>query len=169
MKRIVSISIVMFLVFSSLTSFSQKTKFGHIDSNKLFTIMPEKEQATQEVQKYAKELEDQLAQMQAELQKKYEAYQALGTDAGDLVKQTKEKELQDLNQRIQTFSQTAQQDLSKKEQDLLKPIYDKIKAAIQVVGEKGSYTYVYDASTLLYINKNSNDLFEAVKTELGIK
>ncbi|MBI5219007.1 MAG: OmpH family outer membrane protein [Bacteroidia bacterium] len=167
MKRLIKISLTVFFVFCLFNSYSQK--FGHIDANKLFSVMPEKGKATEELQGYSKQLEDELMKMQDELKKKYDEYQA-GTDKmSDLIKQTKEKELQDLNQRIQNYQQQAQQDLQKKEQELMQPLYEKIRKAIKDVGEENKFMYIYDTSILLYYSNDSKDVFDLVKNKLGIK
>lgn len=144
-------------------------KFGHIDANKLFTVMPEKEKATKELQDYSKQLEEELMKMQDELKKKYDDYQAGADKMSDLIKQTKEKELQDLNTRIQNYQQQAQSDLQKKEQDLMQPIYEKIRKAIKDVGEEKKFMYIFDVAVLLHYSNESTDVFDLVKTKLGIK
>jgi outer membrane protein len=167
MKRIARTALTLIFVLFLMNSYAQK--FGHIDANKLFTIMPEKEKASQELQDYSKQLEDELLKMQDELKKKYDDYQANGDKMSDLIKQTKEKEMQDLNQRIQNYQTQAQQDLQKKEQELMAPIYEKIRKAIKDVGEENKFMYIYDTSILLYYSNDSKDVFDLVKNKLGIK
>ena len=41
----------------------------------------------------------------------------------DAVKQIRQQELQEMNQRIQLFYQTAEQDIQKKQQELLTPVH----------------------------------------------
>ncbi len=168
MKRIVRLSLIVLFAFFVANTNAQKN-FGHIDANKLFTVMPEKEKASAELQDYSKQLETELTKMQDELKKKYDDYQANGDKMSDLIKQTKEKELQDLNTRIQSYQQQAQQDLQKKEQELMQPIYEKIRKAIKEVGEEKKFTYIFDVAVLLHYSSESTDVFDLVKTKLGIK
>ncbi len=167
MKKIVSTVFTFVLIALFCSAFAQK--FGHIDANKLFTVMPEKDKATNELTEYSKQLEGELMKMQDELKKKYDEYTAGADKMSDLIKQTKEKELQDLNQRIQNYQQQAQQDLAKKEQDLMQPIYEKIRKAIKDVGEEKKFMYIFDTSILLHYSNESTDVFDLVKTKLGIK
>lgn len=91
-------------------------------------------------------------------------------DYTDLIKQTKQKELQDLNQRIQDFQTQAQTDFQKKNEDLTKPINEKAKKAIDKVAKTKGYKMVLDASGgLLLYSEPADDIFGAVKAELGIK
>jgi len=171
MKKLILTGLIS-LFLLNITGFSQaKLKFGHVNSNDLFALMPEKNTAQQALQDYSKQLEDQLVAMQDELQKKYTDYQANQATLTDVVKKTKEEELQTMQQRIQTFQANAQDELQKKEQELLKPIIDKAKKAIEDVSKENGYTYVFDTGTgvLLYWPKDSDDILPLVKTKLGIK
>ena len=170
MKNI-GLALVIILAFS-LSGFSQsKLKFGHLNSNDLFALMPEKEAAQKTLQEYSKQLEDQLVAMQDELEKKYNDYTANSATLSDMIKKTKEEELTSMQQRIQTFQQSAQTELQKKESELLQPIIEKAKKAIEEVSKENGYTYVFDTGTgtLLYWPKDSDDILPLVKTKLGIK
>lgn len=161
------------LLMSSIvaTGFSQqKIKLGHLNSNELLEAMPEKAKAQKSLQDYSKQLEDQLVAMQDELEKKYNEYLEKKDTFTDLIKKNKEEELTSLQQRIQTFQSNAQQDLQKKEQELLKPIIDKAKKAIEEVAKENGYTYIFDTGTgvLLYFPKDSDDILPLVKKKLGI-
>ena len=84
------------------------------------------------------------------------------------VKEVKEKELMDLQNRIQEFQQSADDKMGKKRQELFKPILDKAQKAIKDVGSEGGYDYIFDGGQLLYA-KDSENIVPAVKAKLGIK
>jgi len=167
-----TIGIIIIMVLSmSLTSFGQgKLKFGHINSNDLLAIMPEKDVAQKAIQDYARQLENQLLEMQTELEKKYSDYLANQESYSNMIKQTKEEELVSLQQRIQNFQHSAQMELQKKEGELLQPIIDKAQKAIDDVSKENGYTYVFDTGTgaLLYWPKDSDDILPLVKKKLGV-
>ena len=168
MKKTLVLLFVALIALGS-NSFAQKQKFGHIDSNELLSVLPERDSAQAELEKYAKELDDQLKLMQNELDKKYTDYDSNKASYSAIVRKTKEEELMGMQQRIQAFQQNAQQDLQQKESDLLKPIYEKIQNAIKEVGDENAFTYVYDTATLLYYSDASIDVLPMVKTKLGVK
>jgi len=168
MKKILFLLVVVI----SLSSFGQgKQKFGHINSNDLLQAMPENKQAQDALQQHSKELENQLMAMQAELEQKYNDYLAKKDSLSTLIQQTKEAELNDLNTRIQSFQQTAQQDLQTKQSELLKPIIEKARNTIREISKEKGYTYVFDTSTgaLVYWPEDSDDLLPLVKAKLGIQ
>lgn len=166
------IALIALLLFVSTATFAQsKGKFGHLNSNDLLDVMPEKAAAEKTIQDYAKQMETQLLEMQTELEKKYNDYTANQTTYSEVVRKTKEEELMSMQQRIQSFQQTAQTELQKKEQELLKPIIEKAQKAISDVAKENGYTYVFDTGvgSLLYWPKETDDLLPLVKTKLGIK
>ena len=171
MKNLTKIVIIIFLVGFTTGSFAQKKqKFGHIDSNELLKLMPGRDSAMAKIQDYAKTLDNQLKGMQSELETKYQTYQANEANMTDLIKQTNQKELQDIQARIEAFQGSAQDELTKKQDELLKPIIDKAKTAIEKVGKDNQYTYIFDAGigVLLYSDP-TEDILPMVKVELGLK
>jgi len=170
MKNLTKIVIIIFLVGFTTVSFAQKKqKFGHIDSNELLKLMPGRDSAMNKITEYAKTLENQLKGMQSELETKYQTYLANEKDYTELIKQTQQKELQDIQARIEAFQTSAQDELEKKQNELLKPIIDKAKAAIEKVGKDNQYTYIFDAGmgVLLYSDP-TEDILPMVKKELGL-
>lgn len=166
MKKLFVIVCVSLFAFGT---FAQKTKFGHVDSNAIFSVMPEKDEASKAVEQYAVTLETQLRTLNQELEGKYNDYMANQETMSPSIKQMKEEELMNLQQRIQAFQVRAQEDMQAKELELLEPIYTKIQDAIKEVGEEGGYIYIFDQSTLLYHSSESMDITPLVKTKLGIK
>ena len=165
MKKILLLSLT-FLI--SISSFSQN-KFGYIDSQELLLLMPERKTAEEEVQTFAKSLESQLQAMTSEYQQSVQEYQANEATYTDLVKQDKVTEITGLEQRIQSFQQNAQQALQSKEQELLEPILQKARQAIEDVASEGGYTYIFDKSvgSILYV-KESENILDKVKKKLKL-
>jgi outer membrane protein len=155
------------IISSAYTATAQK--IAHVNLDSLISIMPESKTAQQSVQDYAKQLEQQVTAMQTELQTKYADYQEKSKDMAEVVKASKEKELNDLNQRIQDFQQQAQADYQKKSAELSKPVYEKAKKAIDVVAKENAYKYVLDTSTgLVLYNEPADDIIALVIKKLGI-
>jgi outer membrane protein len=166
MKKIVkSVAIVALTVGSVVMA--QAQKIAHIQLDSLITMMPESKVAQELAQSYLKDLEKQVATMETELQTKYQDYMANGQTQPDLVKQAKEKELQDLNKRIEDFKASAQQDYQRKYGEMSKPIYDKAKKGIDLVAKENGYKYVLDTSTgnVLY-SEAAEDILQLVKKKL---
>lgn len=171
MKRIIVIATAVFLMFS-INAFAQtgKVKLGHVNSEELLKIMPGRDSAETKYKSYAKSIETQFQTMQAELESKYQDYQANSSTMSALIKQMKEKEITDLQKRIQDFQMSAQEDMEGKEKELLQPMIDKAKKAVEDVAKENGYTYVFDTSlgVLLYSDPGDN-ILPLVKKKLGIQ
>ena len=79
--------------------------------------------------------------------------------------------MMDLQQRIGEFQQIAQQDIEKKQNELLQPILQKANEAVKKVASAGGYTAVFDTSlnALAYYDEAAiTDIEPAVRAELGI-
>ncbi len=162
--------ILLIALFAGVSFSQQKLKFGHLNSNDLLEAMPERLSAQKTLQDFTKQLEDQLVTMQEELEKKYNEYLEKKDNMTELIRKNKEEELMSIQQRIQTFQTNAQQELQKKEQELIKPIIDKAKKAIEDVAKEQGYTYIFDTGSgaILYFPKESDDILPLVKKKLGI-
>ncbi|MEZ5046652.1 MAG: OmpH family outer membrane protein [Chitinophagaceae bacterium] len=145
-------------------------KIGYISSDELIASMPEAKKASEEIEKLTKSYQDQLVAMQKEMETKYKAYEAGVKTMTEAMRDVKEKELQDLQKRMESTSQTAQDKIAAKREELLKPITDKADKAIQAVAKSKGYTMVFDSSAggLVYAT-DADNLIEAVKAQLGIK
>lgn len=171
MNKLVKIFAIVICVFSLNTASAQTAiKFGHIESNKLMSIMPEMKKAQDDLQKQATEMDTQMQSMRAEYEKLVKAYQDGEKTMSELVKQTKIKEIQDAEQRIQTFTQYAQKSLQEKREEMMKPIIEKANEAIKAIGEEKGFVYVFDlsAGNILYYSAASVDILPFVKKKLGI-
>jgi len=166
MKKLI-FSLAILLTVS--TAFAQQ-KIGYINSDELLVSMPEAKKADAEISAYAKTFQDQLASMQKELETKYKAYEAGVKTMTDATKEVKEKELNDLQNRIQSTQQSAEEKIASKRQELLKPITEKADAAIQAVAKEKGYSYIFDANAggIIYALPSDN-IIKEVKTKLGIK
>jgi outer membrane protein len=171
-KRIVLLFITP-LLFLSVNSFSQVTyKFGHTNISDLIPKMAEYDSAQLKLQKYIKTIQDRSEQMQVELNKKYQAYLVKKDSLTDIIKQSNESELNEMNQRIQQFNENAKQDVQKQQAQLLQPIYDKVTKTIEDIAKENKLIYVFDTpqgGVILYHSSESLDLTPLVKKKLGIK
>lgn len=171
MKKLFFYSVLLFLTFSmSVPAFAQsKVKLGHIDSNELMEMMPGRDTAQLQLEAFAKSLEEQLKIMSAEFETKYQEYLANEATYLEPIKQAKQKELVDLQNRITEFQTQAQTLLTEKEGELIQPLIDKAKKAIEDVAKEKGYTYIFDTGigALIYY-QDSDDILPLVKAKLGI-
>ncbi len=168
MKQIAKGTLLTILTFCFL-SVAHSQKIAHLDFDSLISMMPETKKATEAAQEYLKGLEMELMKMQNEFQSKYQDYQEKGNQMTELIKKSKEAELQQLQTRIQEFQGQAETDYKRKNAELTEPIIKKAKKAIDMVAKEGGYKYVLDTSkerTSVLYNESSDDILMAVKRKL---
>lgn len=148
-----------------------QVKIAHVNTAEILDAMPDKAKAEKSLEKYYGELQSQLETMAKEYQTKMQDYEANQATMSNLVKQSKEKEIVDLQTRITQFQANAENEFENKRAELLKPILDKIQNAINAVGKEKDYTYMLDLATgaAVYVGDNAVDATKDVKSKLGIK
>ena len=156
-------------VLLALPMLASAQKFGHINSQELFTQMPEVAQVKLKMDTIQSQYESQVTSMTEEIQKKYQDYQAQEATMTDAIKQVRQQELQEMQQRLQQFYQIAEQDIQRQQQELLAPVHEKMTKAIKAVGEREGYTYIFDSAAMVHIGDDAKDVTSDVKKELGIK
>ena len=144
-------------------------RVAHINSNELLMVMPERDSIQKELEAYKVQLETQLRTMSTEYEAKVAEYQQNQQTWPEIVKQSKVKEITEIEGRIGEFQQSAQGDLQTKEQQLIAPLLERAEKAIKEVAEQNGYTYVLDTSSgsILYF-PDSLDLLPQVKKHLQI-
>ena len=144
-------------------------KFGYVNTQELFMLMPELKDVQARMDSLNKQYENLLMQMQEEYQKKLQDYQQKQNTMPEAMRQIQEEELYSMQQRLQTTYQTAQQDVQQKRTEFLKPVHERMGKAIQDVGAANNYTYIFDSAAAVYIAPDADNVMPLVKTKLGIK
>ena len=165
MKKINYLLILSFFI-SSFYLNGQELKIGYTNVEYILSFLPETKQVQSEVQAYGTQLQNQLQS------KITDAFQKTAATMTDLVRADKQEELQNLQASIQKFQNEAQTSIAQKEQDLFKPLFEKISNAINVVSERENFSHVFSAGVpgvdvLLYA-RPTDDISSLVLTELGI-
>jgi len=158
--------LILALVFPMIAS---AQKFGHINSNEVFYQMPELTNVEDSITKLQNRYRTELQTYYEEYQKKIEDYQKNSSTMTDMGREMAEKDIQQIQERIEMFQQQAAQEVQQKQQDLLAPIREKLQNAIKAVGEAKGLTYVFDSASLLYVAPSATDITKDVKAKLGLK
>jgi outer membrane protein len=147
-----------------------QVKLGYVNISQLVQSMPETKTIQEQVNAYSKQFLDQLTTMNNELQTKAKDYEAHKASMSDAARAAAETELGDLQKRLQGYSNTSQQQVETKSNELAKPLFDKVRAAVTVVAKEKGYTYVINtAQTDLVVSPPGDDLTAEAKAKLGIK
>ena len=130
--------------------------------------LPERADAQASIEAAAAEYETEVTRMRSELETKFADYQAKAGTWPDAIRQQKERELQQLDAGLQEFGATIQNDLAQMEQQLLAPMIERVRKAIEEVGKEQGITYIFDISTGVTVYNGGEDVTDMVKTKLGM-
>ncbi|MGX5819978.1 OmpH family outer membrane protein [Chitinophaga lutea] len=171
MKKYVIIAFVAITGFCSVKANAQ-SKIAHINATALIEAMPETKKAQTDIQAYAatfeKDSKSLIDAYNAKI-KQFEEELAKNPTMSDAMKEVKTREVQEAQRRIQEFQNVAQEKIEQKQNEVLKPVYDKARKAIEDVAKEKGYNYVIDSSQgSLLVSPAGDDILAAVKTKLGV-
>lgn len=161
---------VIFLLCAFPMVVMAQDKLGHINSQEVLMAMPEREAIEKTLDELQTQWENELVKMREEYFNKLKEFQDKQATMPESIKNARQSEIIELEQRITTFNQTASADLQQKQQELLMPVIEKIRKAINEVGAENNYTYIFDLATqsIIYESPKANDVTPLVKKKLGI-
>ncbi len=163
---------LFFVLLLTVSGMAAAQKFAYVDSEYILTNLPEYTQAKfqldQVAQKWQKEIEDKNSALDKEI-KAYEAEKVLLTEE---MRKKREEEIEEKRKAIlelqkKRFGKGG--DLFKKQEELIKPIQDKVYEAIKEVSENKSYGIVFDkagATTIMYASAKF-DISDQVIRSMG--
>ena len=128
--------------------------------------MPEYKVAQGEIEKLGETYQATIQGSLKELDTKLKQYNAEAEAQTQEENQKRMQEVEGMKQSLSQYQQQAQKDLQEKEFNLLKPITEKAKTAIEKVAAAQGIEYVFEAGGLIV--KKGKDLLADVKAELKI-
>jgi len=170
MKKIVASSMALFLFMG--VAFAQK--FAFVDSDYILQNIPSYNAAQEELNKVSEEWETEIAAEYTEIEKMYKTYQSERVLLTDEMKKKREDEIITKERQVKELQSKyfgPEGDLSKKREELVKPIQDAIYKAIKELSAEGSYAVIFDTASgasILYSNPRY-DLSDEVLKKLGYK
>ncbi len=165
-------TILLVLGLSLTAVFAEaQTKIAFINSATVMEKLPEAQDAQKQMDALAQQWQTELNQLAADLQKKVEDYDKRKLIMSDKRRAEVEKELQDLDRKIVDFRNQkfgTSGEMFTKQNELMKPIQEKIFKAVKDVADEEAYDYVVDrsSSTLLLFANAKHDLTQKVLSKL---
>ncbi len=167
MKKFIIVIAAMGLAYTAANA--QSYKFAHVNYQELVYLVPEADSARAQMNSASQEAQETLQAMAQEFDTKYSQYEQKANEWTPAIRQSKERELSEIQSRIQDFQQSIQQELRQLENQLMSPIYQKVQETVNSLAKAGGYIYVFDSTSLLYIDAaQSTDLTPEARTTLGI-
>lgn len=151
-------------------SLQSQSKIGYVDGQKILTSLKETQTVQSTLQAEQEKMMKKLQYMQDSLQEAQEDYIKNIKDNAmikDAAKKAIEKGLEDLAYQIQSSQLRYQDELQKLYQDLMQPIFDRIRKAVDNVRKAEGMDFVFDGSSNVILAHDSKyDLTQKVLDEL---
>jgi Outer membrane protein len=176
MKRLTmkKLAFVILLLMTATIPSSAQMKIGYVNSEAIMQQLPEAQDVQKQLDGISTDWQNELTKMQTDLQHKFEDYDKKKLIMSDKRRSEVEKELQDLDKKMVDFRTSkfgTNGELFAKQNELMKPIQDKIFKAVKDVADEGGYDYIFDknSSTLLMYSNEKNDLTSKILAKLQQK
>ena len=166
MKRILLIAAVALM---SVAASAQNFKWAYVDFNELVMLMPEMDQARATMEENQKTNEEILVSMYEEYQTKMQQYQQKAESWTPAIRESKEKEIMEIQARLEQTQQSLQQELQELQQNLQMPIYEKAQNAVNELAKANGVAMVFEKSSMLYFDPAQGiDLTQDARKALNI-
>ena len=169
MKKVLGLTLLAVAMLGISTVSAQK--FARVNMQDIVVAMPEFDEMQKNLETFGKDLQEQMEQIQVEFNNKLADFQKNQNTMAASIKQMKQQELEQLQQRYGEFQQIAQQDFQKKQAELFEPVQKKAQDAVNKISKAAGYIAVFDTSAqnLAYFDEAQlTDIAPLVKKELGI-
>lgn len=171
MKKVVWLSVCLVVAMSSLAN--SQVKIAFVSSDAIMKQLPDAQDAQKQLDQLVVDWQGELNKLQQDWQKKFDDYEKRKLIMTEQRRIDAEKDLRELDQKIadyrnKRFGQSG--DLFAKQNELMKPVQDRVFKAIQDLAVEDGYDYVFDKSgdiLLMYANKK-HDLTSKVLARLSV-
>lgn len=143
-------------------------KIGIINIDAVVQSLPETKEAQAQWDAASAQYESEYNKLNTEFKRLYDDFNNIKSNELPVIKDRKTREFQEYSNKILTFEQDVQNDLNRMQKELMKPIYQKIKDAVDAVGKEGNFDIIqqYNPDQIVYYGSNVIDITPIVKEKL---
>ena len=149
MKKILLIAA---LACMSLAATAQNFKFGYVNYTELVQLMPEMDSVRVQIEAQEKETYETLSAMYEEYQTKAQQFQQKEATWTPAIRDSKLKELQEIEARFQESQQIFQQELQQMQQMLQAPVAEKAQTTVTELAKAHGLAFVFEETQMIYID-----------------
>lgn len=157
--------------FSASSPEAPAMQVAYINSLELLELIPGKVEASKAIQELNRKYKDELVLMQNDYNNKYTIFLSDQNTLAESIKLRRMQELHETEQNINRFMKIAQEDIESQEKQLIVPLREKLKEAVDQVGIEQGYVCIYDMANtaIVFLTPNAIDATPYVKAKLNIR
>ena len=148
MKKII---IIAAMALMSVSAFAQK--FAYVDFNELVMLMPEMDEARATLEENSKTNEEILMSMYEEYQTKMQQYEQKQATWTPAIRESKEREIMEIQSRLEQTQQSLQQEIQQLQQQLQAPIIEKVNNVVNELAKAQGVAAVFEKASFLYVDE----------------
>lgn len=152
MKRIPSFVCIFVLFLATTAIAADEIKLGAVDFPKVVRESEAGKKGAAALKELYEKYQSQIRAKEQDLEKMQKAFVEKGKSLPAAKRSAREKELQKKFQEYQEFGKNAQEEVAKKESELLKPIMDALEKLVKDYGLANGYTAIAAKGGLVYNN-----------------
>lgn len=167
-------TILFFSLFLFSSALFAQLKIGYVDSDTIMDKLPDAQDARQQLDALIQEWQTELNQMEAEWKTKYDDYEKRKLILSDQTRTDAESELVKLEQKIIEFREKkfgTNGELFTKQDELMKPVQNKVFNIIQTIAQELELDFVFDRSggVIMLYAKEEHDITNLVLEKLKLQ
>lgn len=142
-------NLFLFFIFLTSTNLFAQLKIGYVDSEAIINQLPDAQDAQKKIDNQIAEWQKELDALKKEWKDKYDDYEKRKLIMGNQKKAETEKELVSMEEKVEAYRQSkfgVNGELYKKQEELMKPIQNKVFAIIEEVAVEKELDFVFDRS-----------------------
>ena len=143
--------VIALAALATLTASAQT--LGKVNFNELVMLMPEMDTAREAIAASQKEAEETYSAMLEEYQSKMSQYQQKQATWTAAIRESKERELMEIQNRIQEFQQSISNELQQQQNQLTAPIQEKVNEVVTKLAKAKGLTALFDVSQAIYFDE----------------
>ena len=147
MKKIGLVIPILLMILAPIMK--AQPKIGYVDSDAIMKQLPDYQDTQKKLDAIIKEWQEELSKMERDWKTKYDDYDKRKLILSEQKRVDTEKELVQMENQISKYRQDkfgVKGELFQKQEDLMKPLQNRIFTAIQEVAKDGDYDFIFDRS-----------------------
>lgn len=172
MKKSSFIFLFFFILLTGLTN--GQLKIGYVDSDSIMDKFPDAQDARQKLDAFIQDWQTELTKLETSWKNKYDDYEKRKLIMSDQTRAEMESELIKLEQQIGDYREKkfgTNGELFQKQDEIMKPIQNKVFTAIKDVAKDEDFDFIFDRSgdVMLLFAKDEYDVTTLVLEKLKLK
>lgn len=164
-------TILMVALMASASLFvNAQSKIAYTNIDLIVSQLPEAKAAENELATFGRKLQEQIQAKQADIQRKGEELNARVANMSEEELLGAQQEWETLQRSLRQLEEDASEQYSKKQQDLLIPLYEKARKTIEEVAVENGYDFVLSEGNgqIILFAPKEHDITNLIFAKLGI-